>query len=68
MLVVVAVVVVGVVGVGVVGGVCDVREWGGGRGGAVAAENRWGSCFCFKGTATTEIYTLSRHGALPIWR
>ena len=23
--------------------------------------------FCFKGTATTEFYTLSRHDALPIW-
>ena len=23
--------------------------------------------FCFKDTATTEIYTLSLHDALPIW-
>src|SRR3712207_8982654 len=27
------------------------------------------SCFfCFNDTATTEIYTLSLHDALPIWR
>src|SRR5947207_14557195 len=24
-------------------------------------------CFCFNDTATTEIYTLSLHDALPIW-
>ena len=30
--------------------------WGGGRGG----------CFFFNDTATTEIYTLSLHDALPI--
>src|SRR3712207_7715162 len=27
---------------------------------------RYGVCFCFNDTATTEIYTLSRHDALPI--
>src|SRR3712207_9580002 len=26
------------------------------------------SCFFFNDTATTEIYTLSLHDALPIWR
>ena len=31
--------------------------WGGGGGG----------CFFFNDTATTEIYTLSLHDALPIW-
>ena len=25
-------------------------------------------CFFFNDTATTEIYTLSLHDALPIWR
>ena len=27
----------------------------------------WFSCFFFNDTATTEIYTLSLHDALPIW-
>ena len=35
--------------------------WGGGGGGG-------GGCFFFNDTATTEIYTLSLHDALPIWR
>ena len=26
-----------------------------------------GGCFFFNDTATTEIYTLSLHDALPIW-
>ena len=33
--------------------------WGGGGG--------VGVCFFFNDTATTEIYTLSLHDALPIW-
>ena len=37
-----------------------VSEWGGGVGGWVV--------FFFNDTATTEIYTLSLHDALPIWR
>src|SRR5574344_2480278 len=28
---------------------------------------RWVGCFFFNDTATTEIYTLSLHDALPIW-
>ena len=41
------------------------RGWGGGGGG-------WGGgggvvFFFFNDTATTEIYTLSLHDALPIW-
>ena len=36
-----------------------IEEWGGGGGGG-------GGCFFFNGTATTEIYTLSLHDALPI--
>ena len=36
--------------------------WRGGGGGV------WGGCvFFFNDTATTEIYTLSLHDALPIW-
>ena len=35
------------------------EEGGGGRGGR-------GGCFFFNDTATTEIYTLSLHDALPI--
>src|SRR5271167_5279486 len=27
----------------------------------------WCNCFFFNDTATTEIYTLSLHDALPIW-
>ena len=34
--------------------------WGGGGGGL--------GCFFFNDTATTEIYTLSLHDALPIFR
>src|SRR5947209_10091869 len=30
--------------------------------------NRLGICFFFRSTATTGIYTLSLHDALPIWR
>ena len=34
----------------------------------VCGERRWkGICFFFNDTATTEIYTLSLHDALPIW-
>ena len=29
--------------------------------------NKTKSCFFFNDTATTEIYTLSLHDALPIW-
>ena len=43
------------VGIGVGGGWVVV---GGGGGGV---------CFFFNDTATTEIYTLSLHDALPIW-
>ena len=42
-----------------VGGVME-RGWGGGRGGG-------GRGFFFNDTATTEIYTLSLHDALPIY-
>ena len=42
----------------VVWSVC-VGGWGGGGGG-------WGGVFFFNDTATTEIYTLSLHDALPI--
>src|SRR5436309_16067808 len=31
------------------------------------AARRSSFCFFFNGTATTEIYTLSLHDALPIW-
>ena len=45
-------------GRGKVGG-CGHKEWVGGGG--------WGVwCFFFNDTATTEIYTLSLHDALPI--
>ena len=40
---------------------CYVRYWGGGGGRGVG----W-VCFFFNDTATTEIYTLSLHDALPI--
>ena len=57
----------GVVGVG-----CGqvVRGWvgrveGGGGGGVVGGG--WGGVFFFNDTATTEIYTLSLHDALPIY-
>ena len=42
--------------------VCFWWGWGGGGGG-------WGGVlfFFFNDTATTEIYTLSLHDALPIW-
>ena len=42
------------------GEVCDVRVVGGGGGGG-------GWVFFFNDTATTEIYTLSLHDALPIY-
>ena len=44
---------------------CMMRSWFGGWGG-------WGGgggvCFFFNDTATTEIYTLSLHDALPIYQ
>ena len=39
------------------------EEVGGGGGVGVG----WGGGFFFNDTATTEIYTLSLHDALPIW-
>ena len=41
--------------------VVPARLWGGGRGGGGG-----GGFFFFNDTATTEIYTLSLHDALPI--
>ena len=38
--------------------------WGGGGGGG--GGGGWGGGFFFNDTATTEIYTLSLHDALPI--
>ena len=40
---------------------CHGSRVGGGGGGG------WGGVFFFNDTATTEIYTLSLHDALPIW-
>ena len=40
----------------------------GGWGGVVGGGGGWGGgVFFFNDTATTEIYTLSLHDALPIW-
>ena len=41
---------------------------GGGGGGVVVGGGGGGVCFFFNDTATTEIYTLSLHDALPICR
>ena len=41
---------------------CNGCGWGGGGGGGVG-----GGVFFFNDTATTEIYTLSLHDALPIY-
>ena len=42
------------------------RGWWGGCGGGGGVWGGWGGVFFFNDTATTEIYTLSLHDALPI--
>ena len=41
--------------------------WWGGGGGVEGRGGGGGGGFFFNDTATTEIYTLSLHDALPIW-
>ena len=38
-----------------------------GKGSRVGVDGEDVRLFCFNDTATTEIYTLSLHDALPIW-